>query len=139
MCEFTGSRSPRPICCKNTTRDSVGRSSTTTLTSGTSTPSLNTSTVVIASIVPAASARRLALRGCPPGSLCTATAVIPRSFRNAAMNSACRIDAQNHKPRRGPSGACSPYPRSACSAWLRVASARLSASGSKRPERHGIA
>ena len=95
-------RRPRPSCWRNTTGDSVGRSIRTVSTSGTSRPSLNTSTVQMTCSSPARSCSTEPARGALAGPLCTATAATPLRRKNSAVKSAWLTVTQNARVRPPP-------------------------------------
>ena len=88
-------RRPRPSCCRNSVGLSVGRSNNRVSTFGTSTPSLNRSTVNTTFTRPAARSRRAAVRSSIGLSPQIATAGIPTARNCSAMKRACPIDTQN--------------------------------------------
>ncbi len=90
-------RRPRPSCCRNSVGLSVGRSSSSVSTCGTSTPSLNRSTVKTTLMRPASRSRSAAVRSFMGLSPHTATAAIPAARNCSAMKRACAIETQ--KPR----------------------------------------
>ena len=92
-------RSPRPICCWNSTGLCVGRSSSKVSTAGRSTPSLYRSTVTSAHSSPLArrcGARRRSSDGVSPT---THAAGSPARFNHSAMNCACATDTQKTRAR----------------------------------------
>ena len=88
-------RRPRPSCCRNSVGLSVGRSNNRVSTFGTSTPSLNRSTVNTTFTRPAARSRRAAVRSSIGLSPQIATAGIPTARNCSAMKRAWPIDTQN--------------------------------------------
>ena len=128
-------RRPRPSCWRNTTGDSVGRSIRTVSISGTSRPSLNTSTVQMTCSSPARSCSTEPTRGALVGPLCTATAATPLLRKNSAVKSAWVTVTQNAMVRPPP---LSRQTSRACWARSCVSTASVSAAGSNRPPRQGI-
>ena len=91
-------RRPRPSCCRNTVKLSVGRRNRTRLASGMSTPSLNRSTVKMNFRSPDRSRCTAALRTSSFVWLVSAMEGIPFSLKLWAMNSACLMLTQNPRP-----------------------------------------
>ena len=91
---LSGRRKPRPSCCKNSVRLSVGRKNSKVSTSGISTPSLKISTTQSICISPWRSACCLAARSLV-FLLVSTSAFMPAKLNLEAMNSACFWLTQN--------------------------------------------